>query len=154
MTTLSFLSAIGEHLRLVRLGRSTLRGVLVLFAVCVALTAARAEEGLVAHYSFDEGAGVTAGDSSGNGNDGAIKGAVWVKSPKGGALRFNGQDAFVDCGRAPARALAGDYTLSAWVRLSLPVVTPNYNTNWTIFSSEAYPGSGVLLRLGGTDGKL
>ena len=40
----------------------------------------------VAHWKFDEGSGSTAGDSSGNGNHGTLKGGVtWVKDSKLGA---------------------------------------------------------------------
>ena len=40
------------------------------------------ESGLVALWSFDEGLGITAADSSGNGNDGALKnGTQWVSVP-------------------------------------------------------------------------
>ena len=53
---------------------------------------------LILHYAFDEGAGTRAGDSSGTGNDGAIHGAAFVKSPRGRALRFDGVDDFVECG--------------------------------------------------------
>jgi len=36
------------------------------------------EDGLVAEWHFDEGAGSVLKDSSGNGNDGTIYGATWV----------------------------------------------------------------------------
>lgn len=36
-----------------------------------------ASPGLVAAYSFNEGTGITAADSSGNGNTGSIQGATW-----------------------------------------------------------------------------
>ena len=39
-------------------------------------------------YLFDEGKGGTAGDTSGNGNDGAISGAKWAEGKFGGALEF------------------------------------------------------------------
>ena len=39
---------------------------------------AQSDEGLVAHYSFDEGEGNVLHDLSGNNNDGTIYGAKWV----------------------------------------------------------------------------
>ncbi|GAN31510.1 LamG-like jellyroll fold domain-containing protein [Candidatus Brocadia sinica] len=51
--------------------------------------------GLHARYTFDEGSGVTATDTSGNGNDGAINGATWTTGKNGGALSFDGIDDFV-----------------------------------------------------------
>ncbi|HEX7060006.1 MAG TPA: galactose oxidase-like domain-containing protein, partial [Solirubrobacterales bacterium] len=46
-----------------------------------------APAGLVAAYSFDEGSGTTAADSSGKGNAGAVSGATWTAVGRnGGAL--------------------------------------------------------------------
>ncbi|AQT67159.1 Alpha-amylase/pullulanase [Anaerohalosphaera lusitana] len=43
------------------------------------------------HWAFDEGTGSTAGDSSGNGNDGSISGATWTTQGRDGdALVFDG----------------------------------------------------------------
>lgn len=53
--------------------------------------------GLVAHWTFDDGAGTTAQDSSGNNNHGTVNGdAQWVAAGKvGGALAFDGVDDMV-----------------------------------------------------------
>ena len=56
--------------------------------------------GLVASYSFDEGSGLSAGDSSGNGHAGTITGATWATGRYGGGLDFNGTNASVDLGGA------------------------------------------------------
>ena len=56
---------------------------------------ARAEitTGLVGHWNFDEGAGTTASDSSGNGNTGTLtNGPVWTTGKINGALNFDGVD--------------------------------------------------------------
>lgn len=53
---------------------------------------------LQAFYNFDEGSGVIATDSSGNGNNGAINGAIWTTGISGSALSFDGIDDFVDLG--------------------------------------------------------
>ncbi|KXK33376.1 MAG: hypothetical protein UZ01_00084, partial [Candidatus Brocadia sinica] len=50
---------------------------------------------LVAHYPFDEGSGVTATDTSGNGNDGAINGATWIEGKSGNGLSFDGTSNYV-----------------------------------------------------------
>jgi chitodextrinase len=52
--------------------------------------------GLVAAYAFDEGAGSTAGDASGNGKSGSIVGAAWAVGRFGRALSFDGIDDRVD----------------------------------------------------------
>ena len=75
-----------------------------------------ASANLVAAYSFDEGIGTTATDSSGNGGDGTINGASWTTQAQfGGALSFNGSSSFVDLGNPTSLRLAGSATWSAWV---------------------------------------
>ena len=51
--------------------------------------------GLVGWWSFDEGSGTVAGDSSGNGNTGTIYGATWVTGIYGKALSFDGMQAIM-----------------------------------------------------------
>ena len=52
--------------------------------------------GLVAYWSFDEGAGDIAYDISGNGNNCTIYGAKWTKGKYGSALQFDGVDDYVE----------------------------------------------------------
>ena len=59
---------------------------------------AGSDEGLVGNWSFDQGQGTVLRDQSGQGNDGQIHGAKWVKSGRGYALSFNGKTDYVDCG--------------------------------------------------------
>ena len=70
---------------------------------------------LAAHYSFDEGRGMSTKDISGSGNDGTIHGATWVKVPGGYALEFDGLDDFVDCGNPPRLDIRGPMTMMAWL---------------------------------------
>jgi glucose/arabinose dehydrogenase/chitodextrinase len=75
--------------------------------------------GLVAAYSFNQGAGTTVSDLSGNGNTGTISGATWSTSGKyGPALSFNGTSARVTINDAPSLRLTSGMTLEAWVRPS------------------------------------
>jgi len=54
-------------------------------------------EGLVGYWSFDDGNGTTASDSSGNRNNGTlVNGPAWVSGKVGGALDFDGSDDYVD----------------------------------------------------------
>ncbi|MCK5801190.1 MAG: PQQ-binding-like beta-propeller repeat protein [Lentisphaeria bacterium] len=73
-------------------------------------------KGLVLHLAFDEGTGAIAHDGSGLGNDGKLNGARWVSNGDGHALRFNGEDAWLDCGKAEALNISGPITLSVWIR--------------------------------------
>ncbi len=77
-----------------------------------------AEDGLVARYTFDEGSGSVAKDSSGNGLDGQIFEARFVK-PDGGrgyVLYFDTPQARVDCGKSPAFDITGPITIQMWIR--------------------------------------
>ncbi len=58
-------------------------------------------DGLVGHWTFDEGSGTTAGDSSGAGNNGTLvnfpsDGSGWVDGYFGKALKFNGTNTYVN----------------------------------------------------------
>ena len=76
-----------------------------------------AEKGLVLHYTFDEGRGAIARDTSGRNNHGAIKGgAEFVKLADAYALKFDGKDDFVDCGADPSLAIEKAGTIEFWFR--------------------------------------
>ena len=76
--------------------------------------------GLVAAYSFDEGLGSTAGDSSGLNNTGTVLGATWTASGKyGKALSFNGSSNWVTVADNSSLDLTTGMTLEAWVNPTL-----------------------------------
>jgi len=85
----------------------------------VAGFAARAEEGLVAWYTFSEGSGATLADKSGN-NPAKIAGAHWLKGKGGFALQFDGVKSYVDCGNGPSLGIAGPLSISFWVKQDAP----------------------------------
>jgi chitodextrinase len=74
--------------------------------------------GLVAAYSFDAGSGTTATDVSGNGNTGTIANATWTTGKFGGALSFNGTNAWVTVPDSSSLHLSSGMTLEAWVNPS------------------------------------
>jgi hypothetical protein len=59
--------------------------------------AAQLQNGLVGYWSFDDGTGTIASDSSGNGNNGTlVNGPTWIASGEiAGALFFDGVDDYV-----------------------------------------------------------
>jgi hypothetical protein len=73
------------------------------------------ENGLVGHYTFGEESKTVLRDVSGNGNDGDIHGATFIKGKAGNALRFDGVDDYVDFGDAPGLKFKNAVTLCAWV---------------------------------------
>ncbi|MDH4240989.1 MAG: lamin tail domain-containing protein, partial [Phycisphaerae bacterium] len=96
------------------------------------------DEGLVAHWKFDDGSGGTAIDSAG-GNNGTLGGdPTWVAGRINGALSFDGAGDYVVA--APVAALAGDtFTAQAWIRTSEfagiwnPILTHNTGGNGYYF---------------------
>ena len=98
-----------------RYGLATALGLLCLAAAAPAW-AAPPPPGLVAAYSFDEGAGAVAVDASGNGHAGSIVGATWTGEGRyGGALSFDGTNDYVGLGGLGTFYRDG-FTLQAWVR--------------------------------------
>jgi len=90
-------------------------GLSCLFLMTVLCASARGgPSGLVARWDLDEGQGEIAHDRSGNGNDGKIHGASWVRVGGGFALQFDGVDDYVDCGNGRSLDLRGPLTLMAW----------------------------------------
>jgi|GEM_PF-6758963 len=79
----------------------------------------RATDALKASYCLDENSGQTAGDTSGNGNDGYIHGAAWTAGGRfDSALGFDGVSDYVNCGNDPSLQINDEITLDAWVKSS------------------------------------
>ncbi len=103
------------------------KAIVVLVLVCVSsiligistppCSAAIDPKTIAGMWLFDEGKGGIAGDSSKNGNDGAIFGPEWVDDGKiGAALKFDGVDDYVDCGNDPSLDLTDHITFTAWMK--------------------------------------
>ena len=107
--------------------------------------------GLVAHWTFDDGAGTVARDSSGNRNHGILVGGPqWVAGAVGGALEFDGIDDYVDCGNPAVLDITGDITFMCWIKVAA------FSKTWeTILSKgdDSYrmsrgPGDGDSIHFG------
>jgi len=96
----------------------------------LSIPAKAADPDLVGYWSFDEGAGTTAFDSSGNGNDGVFVGdPQWVPGKLGGALEFNGDD-YLDCGNNPSLEIRDQITIAFWFQVEA------FQTTWEAFLSK------------------
>lgn len=74
-----------------------------------------AEDGLVAYWPFDEGAGKEAIDVTGNGHDGEFAGGpTWVEGKFGTGLEFDGEEDHVVVADDAAFAIEENITLMAW----------------------------------------
>jgi glucose/arabinose dehydrogenase/chitodextrinase len=73
--------------------------------------------GLVAAYSFDEGTGTTANDSSGQGNTATLKnGVAWVAGQHGKAASFDGVNDYITIPNSASTNISGSaLTLSMWI---------------------------------------
>ena len=93
-------------------------------------------DGLVAYYDFEEGAGTTLLDKSGNNHHGTLVNMTssdWVsgKSGLGTALDFDGSNDHVTLRAANTLGFQGNFTASAWIRLD------NTNGDNTILGQNA-----------------
>jgi hypothetical protein len=74
---------------------------------------------LVAWWKLDDGSGDIAVDSGPRGLDGATIGdTTWAEGVRGGALQFDGDGDYVDFGNNPDFDVAGQITISAWIKVS------------------------------------
>jgi hypothetical protein len=107
---------------------------IVLCATAVHRVPEAQSTGLVAAYSFDETAGATVNDASGNGNAGTIFGAARTSSGRfGAALMFDGVDDWVTVASATSLNLTSRLTLEAWVR-------PTQAGDWQTAVMKEAPG--------------
>ncbi|HYR87936.1 MAG TPA: LamG-like jellyroll fold domain-containing protein [Terriglobia bacterium] len=94
--------------------------------------------GLLAAYTFSEGAGTTTADDSGNGNTGTLTGGpVWSAGKYGSALSYNGTTTYVSV-RNTFDITALPFTIAAWVNAA------NYNDYRKIFSKRDRWAAGAV----------
>ena len=73
------------------------------------------DKGLVAYWNFDDGSGLQVSDRSGNGHDGLMKGAQWVRGKTNGALSFE-KGGMVEIPNRQELQIKTDFTLTAWIK--------------------------------------
>lgn len=117
---------------------------LLLLAACLP---ARAQDGLLLHYSFDEGQGAITADTSGNGLNGAV-GAAWAASPSGKAVSMDGQaGSVVKVALPPEKRFGkGSWTFSAWLKPTQLTIDDRQNQR-RIFSFGVFPDGNLVIDL-------
>jgi lysophospholipase L1-like esterase/chitodextrinase len=82
----------------------------------VSATTQAAAAGPLVRLALDEGAGTTAADASGNGNNATLQnGPAWTAGKAGGALNFDGLDDTLYVGSATSlNSVTGGLTVAAW----------------------------------------
>ncbi len=111
----------------------------------VTVDPASLKDGLVAHWTFDDGSGSTVRDTSGNARDGALTGGTWLPTGRfGGALTLASGDqvAVSDFPQATA-----SWTVSVWTRSSAAELAANTTDYSTIISTEIAFSGGWELHL-------
>jgi len=102
--------------------------------------------GLIGAWGFEEGAGSTTADVSGNNLNGTLANTTWSTAGKyGKALSFNGTNAWVTVADNALLRLTNGMTVEAWVR---PTAT---STDWSAAVIKERP-SGLSYALYATDG--
>ncbi|MDD4410029.1 MAG: LamG domain-containing protein, partial [Candidatus Pacebacteria bacterium] len=110
--------------------------------------------GLVSHWKFDEGSGITAYDSAGTSNGTLVNGPTWKTSIdciSGGCLQFDGVNDYVNCGNGQDLNFStGDFSYSLWFKI--PSIT---NTYYVIFNKESSDyQNGINLFIWNSENKL
>jgi chitodextrinase len=90
--------------------------------------------GPVAAYSFNSVSGASAPDDSGNGNTGAVSGAVPATGRNGGGLAFDGIDDVVTVADSASLDLTSAVTLEAWIDVDIA-------TDWRAVLYKGKPGA-------------
>src|SRR5262249_10532634 len=102
----------------------------------------------VAHWTFDEGAGTTATDTTGNGHTATLgTSAAWTAGNVGtGALNLNGTAPSLATATGPVVDTSGSFTVSAWVDLA------SLSGYQTVVSIAGANVAGFFLQLRGDTG--
>ena len=103
----------------------------------------------VGSWSFNEGSGTIASDTSGFGNDGTLNSSpTWVAGVSSSALSFAGGEERVFVPDAPSLDITGVITIAAWIK-------PNIKTTQYVFKKGRYGLSdGYELSLSSSTGKV
>jgi len=111
-----------------------------------------ADPSLVGYWTFDEGSGTIAYDSSGNGNNGTIEGDLqWVPGKIGSAMQFDGDDDQIQLKSVFTTLGSSSNTVAVWIKVPLTgtadlgatervgIVLGNYsdspNSNWELHAA-------------------
>jgi hypothetical protein len=72
---------------------------------------------MVAHWTFDEGFGNIAHDSTTNANNGTIYNGSWASGVLNGALQFNGSSSYAVVPNSSSLNITGSITVSTWIKM-------------------------------------
>ncbi|MDQ8179584.1 LamG-like jellyroll fold domain-containing protein [Pelagicoccus sp. SDUM812005] len=97
------------------------------------------KQGLLAHWTLDEGSGASVSDASGNGHEGTVSGAAWVAGLDGNALEFDGAAATVSLPATAFSNVSDEVSVAMWAKGDLT----NPQANSVLYAQSA-SGSRLL----------
>lgn len=92
----------------------------------------QAQRKLVAWWKFDENEGDKTSDASGNNLVGTLVGNTqWhpTEGKTGGALAFDGDADYIECGRDESLNISGGLTIAAWIKLAKSTIDQKIASN-------------------------
>jgi outer membrane protein assembly factor BamB len=138
--------------------------VVLLINVLIAILAHGAvDDGLIAHWTFDEGRGSTVNDHSEYGNHGTVDRATWTAGVSGDALSFNGESSSVRVLDSDSLDVTVGLTIAAWINAVAffgegdhngnPIVTKWETTRNGVpigqYHLSLYEGGNIIFRVAG-----
>jgi len=118
--------------------------------------AAAADPTPVGWWKLDEGSGTVVNDSSGKNNTGTILGnPLRVAGKAGGALQFDGNGDYINCGNGPSLQIRNQITMAFWLKTpgfgasTWTALITKGDTSWRM-SRSAITGNSVHMGIGGT----
>ena len=118
---------------------------------------AQLQNGLVGYWSFNEGTGTAAMDSSGNGNTGILlNGSTWSSGKSGTGLAFDGANDYVEIPHAQSLNLSTALTVSVWINNETLIDSGLSQDQYRIIASKGWPidGGSWSLAWRANDGSL
>lgn len=98
---------------------------------------------LVGAYSFDEGEGTVARDSTDGGNDGSVQGATWDEGIAGKALRFSGDGSVAVASSDSIDPTLRPWTVEAWIKAEadhgVVIAHGGQSHGYSLYLQDGYP---------------
>ncbi|MHC4206634.1 MAG: LamG domain-containing protein [Planctomycetota bacterium] len=111
----------------------------LVFSVTLTSVAKAADPDLVGWWRLDDGSGMIATDSSGNGNDGDLQGnPQWVPGQIGTGLQLNGVDEYVEVPHNEILTVDNEVTVMVWINAERHT---NPGENWQGIMAKGNPRS-------------
>jgi len=114
-----------------------MKKILIPMVLVSLLLISSASASLVGHWAFNETSGTNAYDSSGNGNNGTLYNftdTYWVTGQYGNALKFDGENDFVNFGNDSSLNFSSDFSITFWVK--------NYDVLYDGYPLDKYLSTG------------